>query len=893
MRIVCQKCSAAYAIDDKFVTPKGVRAQCPRCRHLQLVKPGEGAAPPPPAEAPPPGPAGAPAPFAFDFSAPPPPGGEVPPPPAPPTGAPPAGAFDFSDLAPPPAPSGKAPAAASGPAFPGGRKQQPAPPTSDSPFDFSSGTLDALTGNEPPAAPAPSGTADYKCRTCGKQLTDAFDQALGTCDDCRNKAQEGTVLPPPGTTNPLKEHVEVRRASQASLPQVPATPAARPSPPDKRGSDEISVVRSALRNRPSGAGKNVALVVVVLLAVGAVVGLILYKKPWLKKPPPLAVKATAGSAKAIDAMVQQWRLNYPDLSSEGSKDAAKHLELAEESLQRDTTQGYIDAREEFEKTLVLDSSNDRAIGGWVLTIAFGQPGKIDDATFHTAESLLTAGEQRSNEGRLYVAHAHLLIARGANSNDIKSLAEQGKTATNAQDKALAALALGQALLTSNPQSAEVSFNEALKLDPKLKRGYFFQAAHAEMLGRYKDAIDSLEKRLVLDPDQWEAAARLARIYVEVGEIPKAKKVLEKARSASPQNAQARMQLAVLSYQHLGDIPGGLAALTAIVEDKDLAKRDLADAWVHLSAAARASGDIARASEAADRALELAPESVPAKLQRLLGYVEKGVNSQARLELEALKGKLGDPGLEGTIEGRLLLNEARYAEAAAVLSQVYEQDGTRADALLLAGVAYVKAKNQTKGWESCLRQGLKLDPNTLPLGAMTSLWVRPSDLLRPAVGVYAALVKGQEEDPNPSLCEGLIAYFSEDLNAADRHFARVNAIDPRNVDAFSYRSIIALKRKDVAGALKWAGRAVDASRTHALAWYALGAAQLAAGKPDLAKPDLVNAQKYGPQLLAPRVLIADIEARQKSPDEARKILTSVLLSDPNYREAKRLLYKHGL
>ena len=38
MRIVCQKCSAAYAIDDKFITAKGVRAQCPRCRHLQLVK---------------------------------------------------------------------------------------------------------------------------------------------------------------------------------------------------------------------------------------------------------------------------------------------------------------------------------------------------------------------------------------------------------------------------------------------------------------------------------------------------------------------------------------------------------------------------------------------------------------------------------------------------------------------------------------------------------------------------------------------------------------------------------------------------------------------------------------------------------------------------------------
>ncbi|EPX63229.1 hypothetical protein D187_005634 [Cystobacter fuscus DSM 2262] len=43
MRITCQKCAAAYAIDDRVITPKGVRAQCPRCRHLQLVKREESA----------------------------------------------------------------------------------------------------------------------------------------------------------------------------------------------------------------------------------------------------------------------------------------------------------------------------------------------------------------------------------------------------------------------------------------------------------------------------------------------------------------------------------------------------------------------------------------------------------------------------------------------------------------------------------------------------------------------------------------------------------------------------------------------------------------------------------------------------------------------------------
>src|SRR4051812_49904263 len=51
MRIVCQKCAAAYAIDDRLISPKGVRAQCPRCRHLQLVK-RDAASPAPEAPAP-------------------------------------------------------------------------------------------------------------------------------------------------------------------------------------------------------------------------------------------------------------------------------------------------------------------------------------------------------------------------------------------------------------------------------------------------------------------------------------------------------------------------------------------------------------------------------------------------------------------------------------------------------------------------------------------------------------------------------------------------------------------------------------------------------------------------------------------------------------------------
>src|SRR5689334_10870903 len=39
MRVICEKCRSAYAIDDAQVPPAGARTQCPRCSHVQIARP--------------------------------------------------------------------------------------------------------------------------------------------------------------------------------------------------------------------------------------------------------------------------------------------------------------------------------------------------------------------------------------------------------------------------------------------------------------------------------------------------------------------------------------------------------------------------------------------------------------------------------------------------------------------------------------------------------------------------------------------------------------------------------------------------------------------------------------------------------------------------------------
>lgn len=930
MRIVCQKCSAAYAIDDKFVTEKGVRAQCPRCRHLQMVKRGDA----PPAEAaapaPAPAPSGAPAsnpfsfdpptspaqtrpavptggsPFDFDFAAPPKPAAAAPPP-APVTLSAPAtrSPFDF-DLVAPPAPAPvpvpppaqpRAPVFAAAPPAPLPLPEfPPAAPSFGAPFDFGApplpgpaADLDALTGGP---APAPAGAT---CKSCGKAISDPFDVALGTCDECRSKQQTGVEGPTPDSNAGKSERVDVGAISNSlrSPEPAPAPPPPLAPAPAPMSVAQTTAVRSAMRetarSNQSRTVIGVAAVVVVLLLVG---GGLWWKKPWVRRPPRVTTTGGAGAPKAIEEIVQKWKLNYPELADENSSEARSHVERGEEHLARDTTAGYREAEEEFEKALVLDSSSDRALAGWVLAVAFGRNGEIDELTSKAADSMLTAAEQRSGAAALYVAHAHFDIARGVNANDVQHRAEIGKNSKDPRDKALAVLAIGQAQLTKNAQTAEQHFKEALALDPKLKRAYLFQANLAISLGKYREAAEALEKRLSLDADQWEASETLARLLIEVGEPARARKVLEDARAAAPKSARPRIALAIFQYQHQGDFVAAAEALTAVTVDPDITKKEQADAFLHLGIVRRLQGELDRARDAFDKSLEAQPELLPVRVQQVVLLTDRGVASQARLTLDSLKGKL-PVALETLLEGRLLILEGRPADAVPLLTGLADKDPGQVAAVLLAGAAAAKARKDGKAWELCLKRGLRMDPLANPVQALTPLYVRQADVLRQAQGAWSGLGAGNDEDPNPFLCEGLVAWFSDDTATAERHFARVTNIDPKSADGYAFRALLALRRRDVGTAMTQAGRAVGANKGHALAHYSLAMSAMAANKIDLGKIEAIASNKAGPSLLGPRVIMGDVEARQKNEGDARRLLTSVLLADPTFREAKKALYKQSL
>lgn len=931
MRIVCQKCSAAYAIDDKFVTPKGVRAQCPRCRHLQLVKrddpqPETAAAA---AEAPPnPFLSGAPSEL-FDLSSPAAATSPGMPPPGPGFGA---GAsaeaeaggrelMDFSELGLPasspgqgaasaPAPLGGAPRPfAPAPAAPASGAPMPyapqgAAPAGASPFGSFGDDLFGPSGAQadlpplgggatgPAPVPAPAAraafdagqseqaaaaAAEIKCKSCGKAIFDPFDQALEICDDCRNKPEPSSAAGQDGATGPTA---------------TVAAPVSRPSRGAASGHSGLTPpqpykLQTGMIQPPGGGtGRGVVIGLLAAAVLGGA-GFLIVKRPWVKRPPPLA-KRDAGPSAPIEAVVGEWRLRYPELT--GS--ASEYVAAGDEQLERDTTVGYARAEEAFQRALVLDSRNDRAIAGWALALSFGRFGQIEERTAKAAETMLSESERRSGEARAYVAHAHLMLATGGNFNDIKVLAERGLTSASDKDKALANLALGQAFLAKNQKFAADYFQKAADLDPKSKRAVLYQAQLFAQLGELKRAMELIDKRLGADPDQWEAADMLARWYLEAGEPQKAKKTYQAAVRGA-KDARMQLTLAVLAYQHEGQAAAAAKALEGILGNEDaLEPHEKATALAHLAAAKRVAGDLDGADAAAGRALEKRPGDLNAQVQRLLISIERGRPAEARAQLAPLSGRLGDASLELVFQGLVELLEGKAPEAQKLFVKAYETDKRRTDALLLAGAAAAKSHLEGKAYELALKQGLAADPwRGGPLAVMAPVFVRPADLLRPARGLFLPLSR-DVEDPNPQLAEGLVAWFSDDLEGAEKAFEKVTSFDPANGPGLAYRSFIALRRGQLAAADKLAFRAVKSDRDNALAHLAVGLTMLGNNKLEAAKKELGRAGQLAPAMLLPRAKIGEIEGRQKRPEEARKVLTTVLLNDPLYREARRAQYLGG-
>jgi tetratricopeptide (TPR) repeat protein len=800
--------------------------------------------------------------------------------------------------------------------FLGPPPQAPPPPVQQPPRR-TSGAVAALSGVPPqaamPQAPAPMPRAPVQapvgCRECNKPLTDPFDQAIGTCEDCRNKLQAGpasaaaaataAASPAPSSSFELPplESIDVSGvSSQAPALTLEPRSGSRSNPP--RPSSFVSGAQQAaqplqMRSSGSGMGGVIKGLLVVLLLLGAGGGgayYFLVVKPQSELPElPVPPTGPAPLPAAIQAVLPRWELKYLDLN--GS--SMERLEQGAKHLAKDQRSAYVEAEEYFQQALLLDPKSDAAIAGYVQAVAFGRGTSVDKATFDEALSLIEAAEERAGRTALMLlAHANLLLCRPNNPELVeqaKQLAQEALNTGTDMEKAEAHLVLGRTYLRTSMGLANQHFDEALRLSPTLKRVQYHRALANESAGSYSLALAALKGRLEKDPEHWDSLVTMARIYLEVGELEEARKLYEARAKAQPNDVRVLLALAVMRYQVDGNAAAAVRDLRALVKNRQrYPEREIAEVLVHLAAAERMAGNVDAGVKAAEEAVGLVKDLPGAHLQLFLAALGRGDAAKATQYLPGFQGKIEDVALEKVLEGRLRLAEKNPTKALELFYEAVKLDSRRHDALLLAGIAAAQGGRRDDAFRIFF-QALQSDPIRLNPRPVTTLYfLRPGETLTGMAGSVLVL-QASREDVSAPLYEGLLLFHLGERAGAERQFKAVLDLDPNNAAASSYMALLALQRGDGAKARTFGARAVASGRQMPIAHLANGLALAAEGKQvEPAKRSLRDALTLAPATLSAEVKLAELELTS-NPESARGRLVKAAGLDPSYLIAKRLLF----
>lgn len=932
MRIVCDKCSAAYAVPDRLIGSRGVRAQCPKCKNLQTVKRDPNAAP---AEMPAPAAAAAPTPVAA----------KQPPAPIPPKAtssalvspaiaplpsAPPVAVLEdfdpFAELAPvapaaPPkgadttrAPGPPAPKAPernllgaedpfAGISFeepargaPSRTAASPAAP-SDDPFTLmeldtkDAGHVPSSVGGDPisdlfgATAPPPPATTS-QCAECGASLDDAFDAALGVCDTCRAKQNSAAEGQPSST-------IEVDPSLVDELETIPSKPAdGGRGRKIKRPPPAAPVKNSVAMSATSPGSSRVKWVIggALTLAIGALAaGAAVTRTNERKAAEAARAAAAVPSIPApLETALRKWRPSQGEASLSGVEWRSEGLK----ALAEDRDSAYRRAEVSFKRALLREPGDLEALVGYVQAVALGRGPELDDVEF--AEALVLADLALAQSGRAkrsLVAKAWLLLARAdvaGYTEQARSLAEEALRGEEETARGPALLVLGRAQLQNATSSALENIDAALKVDPSLGRAHYYRAQALVVTGELAKAVGEFQVRLSATPEHDQAARELGRLLVEVGDIAQARELFTSRVQKLPDSEEAKLALAWFQIQVRGEQPA-LAAKTLRTLTKD--PNDLSESrWrflLALAAAERVMGKSAEARKTLDAAKGLRPEDPAIRLQSLLLAIDAPDGGQEAVKLaEQLQGALGDPALEKTLLGRARVAAADFSRAHDAFREAHAEDGRRLDALLWAGVSAVEAGQRDLGYR-LLYQALLADPSELaPERLLTPLRVTGAELLR---GIEGRLMEGSAKgDVTATLYEGVLRYHLGELSQSERLLAQVLEQDTLNTGAFVYRSLAASARRDARSALRYAEAGLRNGRQLANAHFASGVAAALGNKAVVAEKAFRETLSLQPGHLGAAIALAQLE-HERHPGDARARLLKALGQDPSRKHARRLLH----
>ncbi len=271
--------------------------------------------------------------------------------------------------------------------------------------------------------------------------------------------------------------------------------------------------------------------------------------------------------------------------------------------------------------------------------------------------------------------------------------------------------------SNNSPEAEKAFRAALKADPNNTDALKSLAKLYMDLGDTKSAIESLKAATDKTPNA-ETLADLGGAYGDAGKHKEAIEVFRQALDMEPDNDKIARALA---EEYVSVNPPQLDEARKIYERLAAANRREPSFPLRLSEIYRAQHDLAKAREAADRARQLDPESLPVRLNEALQLEsEDKLDAAIAVYRAMLEDVSRSPNAEEAHKWRFeFLGQIaqayekgkRWTEMAKALDETEKAASTNAEK---AGVCFMRGamlerQKQFEASEKQFRKVLELDP----------------------------------------------------------------------------------------------------------------------------------------------------------------------------------------
>jgi len=863
LKLTCPDCQALFSIDDTLIAGGGVKAQCPACGKVQVVRPGQ---PPQVGES-------GPAPERWEQTTE--PSSLIPPPlgeepgygqtPEPPTlpGAKPDDSFKEPQLTPPVPPPKPMP--------------RPEPP------------------GLPPIKPIePAVISEDRCERCGGVIPRGTGIG-GICDRCRSIEQESAIRPGDREWRVQKTDGVILgpltlEEVKAKFHQGEVTATDRVA----RGEADFRLISSYAEfgdffrrpafdmtfkhTPPSHRARNITILAVLILALGGAGAWYL----WTQMEKPTGEEDADVLRSTLDLFSQE----VPTPTGSASEEVASGRKF----MVLDDRLSYLQADRAFKAALLLDPKSAEACAGWVQNRALMDRGRGEVASRKMALDLVDYFLRRKPEDPgLHKAKAFLLFSLGR-YEEARTHAQTAKS--KQEEDAENLLILGATYLESSTDMAVGMIKRALDANPELNVAYRFLGEASVRQGKFRRALGYFQKRLEKDPGEFEALDASAKVYEEVGQFNKAIETYEIILAAAPHRPEALVALARLYTQVLNNPRKALAVLdTALSTAEKMPAEARAQVLTEHSIAHRILGNTKKAMASAEEAVKADPMCVPALYARAVLNHEVGKVDPGLAQLRSLQTHIPE---SARLRARIAEMESlipNFQKAQEELKRAVEMDPNDLDLHLMTAVFYGFLDNPTQAY-AWLQKSMAIDPFYDEAHQSITPYYDGSTFLKVTVQRAMQTAAKYEEDPLIQALCGIVLFRGGHGDHARQRLQKAMSLDEECFQANLYLGVLALSQKKSAVAIQYLEKAHESDSLHGVTTKLLGRAYLQKGKLKKAAQVFKNVLAVAPGDLEARLGLGEAFLKAKKKARAAKAMLKVYQADETNLWAKRFLFQLG-